>query len=63
MQNSAVYNSSFNTAAVIAAPAANIPWMPRLRRMLARRWDLLGVLSLMASSAAYGVYALAGTGF
>ena len=62
MQNSAVYNPSFHTA-LIAAPAANTPWMPRLRRTLARRWDLLGVLSLMASSAAYGVYALAGTGF
>lgn len=63
MQNSAVYNPSFHTAAVIAAPAANTPWMPRLRRTLARRWDLIGVLSLMASSAAYGVCALVGTGF
>jgi len=63
MQNSAVYNPSFHSAAVIAAPVANTPWMPRLRRTLARRWDLLGVLSLMASSAAYGVYALVGTGF
>lgn len=63
MQNSAVYNPSFNIAAVLAAPAANAPWMPRLRRTLARRWDLLGVLSLMASTAAYGVYALATTGF
>lgn len=63
MQNSAVYNPSFRTAAVTAAPAANTPWMPRLRRMLARRSDLLGVLSLMASSAAYGIYALSHLGF
>ena len=65
MQNSAVYNPSFNTA-VTAAQPANMPWMPRvarLRRTLARRWDLLGVLSLMATSAAYGVYALAHLGF
>jgi len=66
MQNSAVYNPSFHSAAVIAAPVANTPWMPRaaqLRRTLARRWDLLGVLSLMVSSTAYGVYALVDTGF
>ena len=66
MQNSAVYSLPFHSAAIVAAPAANAPWMPRvaqLRRTLARRWDLIGVLSLMASSASYGVYALAGTGF
>jgi len=63
MQNTAIYNPSFNTAAVAAALAANTPWMPRLRRTLARRWDLIGVLSLMASSAAYGIYALSCTGF
>ena len=64
MQNSAVYSPSFNAA--VTAPAANMPWMPRaarLRRTLARKWDLIGVLSLMASSAVYGVYALAGAGF
>ena len=63
MQNTAVYNSSFNAAA--AAPA-NTPWMPRVARLLrtlARRWDMAGVLGLMAASAAYGVHALAGTGF
>ena len=63
MQTSAVYNPSYKAAVVLAAPAANTPWMPRLRRTLARRWELIGVLSLMASSAAYGVYALAGAGF
>lgn len=30
-----------------------------LRRHLARRWDLYGILTLMASCAAYGVSALA----
>ncbi len=50
----------------IAAQPANTPWMPRAAcrlRTLGRKWDLFGVLSLMASSAAYGVYALAHTGF
>ncbi len=60
MQNSAVYRPSFNSAA--AAPA-NTPWMPRALRTLARRWDMAGVLGLMAASAAYGVCALAGTSF
>ena len=64
MQNTAVYNPSFNAAA--AAVTNNTPWMPRasrLLRTLARRWDMVGVLGLMASSAAYGVFALAATGF
>ena len=64
MQNTAVYNPSFN-AATVTAPG-NTPWMPRAvrsLRTLACRWDMIGVLGLMASSAAYGVYALAGTGF
>ena len=42
-------------------------WMPAppaarrfsLRSHLAQRWDLYGILALMASSAAYGVSALA----
>ncbi len=64
MQNSAVYNSAFNTV-VVTPSAANTPWMPRAARCvrtLARKWDLIGVLSLMTSSAAYGIYALAHTG-
>ena len=64
MQNTAVYSPSFSAAAVTVAN--NTPWMPRAARALrtlARRWDMVGVLVLMASSAAYGVYALAGTGF
>ena len=31
-------------------------------RWIARRWDLVGVLTLMGSSAAYGVFALAHVG-
>lgn len=61
MQNTAVYNPSFNAAAVTTA--GNTPWMPRALRTLARRWELAGVLGLMASSAAYGVCALANSGF
>ena len=33
-----------------------------LLRWVARRWDLVGVLTLMGSSAAYGVFALAHVG-
>ena len=64
MQNTAVYNPSFTSAAVTAP--SNTPWMPRAARALrtlACRWEMAGVLGLMASSAAYGVCALAGTGF
>ena len=64
MQNTAIYNPSFKAAVVTAA--GNTPWMShaaRSWRMLAHRWDMIGVLGLMASSAAYGVYALAGTSF
>lgn len=61
MQNSAVYRPSFNSAAVTAP--ANTPWMPRALRTLVHRWDMAGVLSLMAASATYGACALAGTGF
>ena len=34
-----------------------------LVRWMARRWDLVGVLALMGSSAAYGAFALAHLGF
>ena len=64
MQNTAVYSPSFNAAAVTAP--GNTPWMPRAARCLrtlARRWDMVGVLGLMASSAVYGIFALTGTGF
>jgi hypothetical protein len=33
-----------------------------LVRWIARKWDLVGVLALLGSSAAYGVFALAHTG-
>ena len=64
MQNTAIYNPSFKAAVVTAA--GNTPWMSRAARSLrtlAHRWDMIGVLGLMASSAVYGVYALAGTSF
>ena len=65
MQNTAAYNPSYRpsfNAAAVTAPG-NTPWMPRALRTLARRWELAGVLGLMASSAAYGIPALIGTGF
>jgi len=31
----------------------------QLRRTLVRKWDMLAVIGLMASSAAYGIFALA----
>ena len=43
-------------AQTCAPPAAR---KSGLRRHLARRWDLYGILTLMASCAAYGVSALA----
>ena len=53
-----------DTAAARSESAAATPWMPRLRRTLARRWDMIGVLSLMVSSAVYGLLALSHlTGF
>lgn len=50
----AVYN---NTAAT--APAAR---PVGLARRMAGRWDMTGVLALLGSSAAYGVFALAHLG-
>jgi len=52
----AIYSSiriqNTNTAGVCAPKAAG------LLRWVARKWDLVGVLALMGSSAAYGVFAL-----
>jgi len=52
----AIYSSiriqNTNTAGVCAPKAAG------LLRWGARKWDLVGVLALMGSSAAYGVFAL-----
>ena len=46
-------------ASAIWTPAAPAVRRTGLRRHLARRWDLYGILALMASSAAYAVSALA----
>ena len=50
-----------------AAPKTTPATTPNTRlagllRWVARKWDLVGVLALMGSSAAYGVYALAHPG-
>ena len=59
----AIYNSingiSSQATNTTTAPAA---WRAGLARRIAQRWDLVGVLTLMGSSAAYGVYALAHLG-
>ena len=41
-------------------PRADAPkaFCPGLARHFARRWDLYGVLALMASTAAYGLFSL-----
>ena len=53
----ALYNTiTANTARKTAAPMAA---RPSLARHLAQRWDLYGVLALMASSAAYALAAFA----
>ncbi len=53
-----------NTAALGTIPASKAsPPKPltaaQLRRTLVRKWDMLAVIGLMASSAAYGIFALA----
>jgi len=56
----AIYSSiriqNTNAAGVRAPKAAG------LLRWVARKWDLVGVLTLMGSSAAYSVFALAHVG-
>lgn len=56
----AIYRKTVERAAgprrqALARPAVA---RPSLRHRIARQWDLWGVLALMGSSAAYGVYAL-----
>lgn len=53
-----------NTAAIGTIPAskAGTPkplTATQLRRTLVRKWDMLAVIGLMASSAAYGIFAMA----
>ena len=61
MQTSATYNPTVlaldKTPALRAAKTSRV-FHPRLLRTLAHRWDMASVVALMASSAAYGVYAL-----
>ncbi len=61
MQQS-IYNSINGNSLTIQATKTNetAPTTRRasLARRLAQRWDLVGVLALMGSSAAYGAFAL-----
>ena len=54
--NNSVINSGRAASGKTIQPGAN------LVRWIARKWELVGVLALMGSSAAYGVFALARTG-
>ncbi len=53
-------NNSGRTAS--AATTGTAAHGAGLGRWIARRWDLVGVLALMGSSAAYGAFALAHLG-
>ena len=56
----AIYNS--NGIAIQTTKTnktATVTRRTSLARRIARRWDMVGVVALMASSAAYGVYAIA----
>ena len=55
----AIYNSSAIQAAKTSATTATATRRVSLARHIAQRWDIAGVLTLMVSSAAYGVYAIA----
>jgi len=57
----ALYNT-IHQDNTIAKTVTTVPTIRRtsLGRRLAQKWDLVGVLALMASGAAYGVLALAG---
>ncbi len=60
----AIYNNIDSTIRIQNTnPAANrgmnAPQAAGVLRWAARRWDLAGVLALMGSSAAYGVFTLA----
>ena len=64
----AIYNTTHNSikatqktilTMTTTAPAAR---PMGLARRMAGRWDMVGVLALMGSSAAYGVFALAHLG-
>jgi hypothetical protein len=56
----ALYGNNFLT--LVHLDRATVPAKPKpgagLVRWITRRWDLVGVLALLGSSGAYGVYAL-----
>lgn len=58
-------NSTQNTHLTLTTAPAPVPTARRsgLARWAAGRWEIIGVLALMASSAVYGVSALAHLGF
>ena len=61
----AIYNNISNGIAIQTTKTGKTATAARpagLLRWVARKWDLVGVLALMGSSAAYGVYALAHLG-
>ena len=61
----AIYNSINRDGISIQASKTNKTATTRratLIQRIAHRWDMVGVLALMGSSAAYGVYALAHVG-
>ncbi|MGI4788602.1 MAG: hypothetical protein ACRYFS_07105 [Janthinobacterium lividum] len=45
-------------SANVVKPAAKSLTVSQLKRTLVRKWDMLAVIGLMVSSAAYGVFAL-----
>ena len=60
----AITSNVYGQLLIRPAAEASAIWTPAvrktsLRRHLARRWDLYGILTLMGSSAAYAAYALA----
>lgn len=56
----ALYRNNFLT--LVHLDRAAVPVKPKpgagLARWVSQRWELVGVLALLGSSAAYGVYAL-----
>jgi hypothetical protein len=58
----AIYTSLNETINTLNTARHAAPRRTTLRRHLALKWDLYGVLTLLASTAAYGAFALAHTG-
>lgn len=67
MQQTTLYNSIHSIPQSSTTPKTTTATAPAARplgllRRVARQWELVGVLALMGSSAAYGVFALAHLG-